>query len=314
MKTLLVDLESPVPPFRPDDAQVGRLGSLLGDGWRVVCARSVAAFEAALPEADAVAVWTFRQEWFASAPRLRALCTPAAGRDYFRVTPPPGVAMLYGSFQGAIMGETAAACVLSLAHGLFAGASEMTDRGGRAEWPRAEAALRARRVAGSKCAILGFGAIGHATARMLKPFGVRIAGIARTAKPRPGWFGPGDGTFAVADIAEALRDAAFLLSFLPSGPETDRFVGAETLAMLPPGAFFLNFGRGTTVDEDALVSALRSGRLAGAVLDVFREEPLPPDSPLRGAPNAWLFPHSSAFSPDYLDLWFEELVPFLKSL
>ena len=144
-------------------------------------------------------------------------------------------------------------------------------------------------------------------------FGARIAGIARTAKPRPAWFGPEDATFAVSDAAAALRDASFLVSFLPSGPETDGLVDAALLSLLPPGAFFLNFGRGNCVDENALAAALASGRLAGAVLDVYREEPLPLSSPLRDAPNAWLFPHSSAFSPDYVDLCFDELSAFLKS-
>ena len=291
MKTLAVFLESEVPVFRPSDASVARLAALLGGGWRVRAAHDEASFLAILPEADAAVVWTFRQEWFASAPRLRALCTPAAGKDYFRVTPPPGVELRYGSFHGAIMGETAAACVLSLSHGLFQGASLMTARGGREAWPRPFLAARARRLAGATCAILGFGAIGSAAARFLKPFGARIAGIARTAKPRPAWFGPEDATFAVSDDAAALRDASFLVSFLPSGPETDGLVDAALL----------------------LIDALNSGRLAGAVLDVYREEPLPLSSPLRDAPNAWLFPHSSAFSPDYVDLCFDELSAFLKS-
>ena len=101
---------------------------------------------------------------------------------------------------------------------------------------------------------------------------------------------------------------------LPSGPETDRLLDARRLALLRPTAFLCNFGRGNLVDEDALCAALRAGRLAGAVLDVFREEPLPADSPLRAAPNLWLLPHASAFSPDYVDLYFEELAPFLASL
>lgn len=313
MKTLTVFLEWDVPAFRASDASVARLGSLLGEGWRVAAAHDEESFLRILPEADAAIVWTFRQEWFASAPRLRALCTPAAGRDYFRVTPPPGVELHYGSFHGAIMGETAAACVLALSHGLFQGASAMTARGGREAWPRAFMAARARRLAGATCAILGFGAIGSAAGRFLKPFGARIVGIARSAKPHPDWFGPGDETFAIADAPAALRDASFLVSFLPSGPGTDRLVDAAMLSLLPPGAFFLNFGRGNSVDEGALASALASGRLAGAVLDVYREEPLPLSSPLRDAPNAWLFPHSSAFSPDYMDLCFDELAAFLKS-
>ena len=97
-----------------------------------------------------------------------------------------------------------------------------------------------------------------------------------------------------------------LLCFLPSGPETDRLLDARRLALLNPSAFLCNFGRGNLVDETALAAALRAGRLGGALLDVFAEEPLPADSPLRSAPRCWLLPHASAFAPDYLDLYFEE--------
>ena len=70
--------------------------------------------------------------------------------------------------------------------------------------------------------------------------------------------------------------------------------------------------RGHAIDETALVSALRKGKLAGAVLDVFNHEPLPADSPLRSTPNAFLYPHVSAVSPDYLDLYLDELIPRLQ--
>ena len=104
-----------------------------------------------------------------------------------------------------------------------------------------------------------------------------------------------------------LPRADHLVAFLPSGPGTDRLLDARRLALLPPGAFLYNFGRGNAIDEDALAEALRAGRLGGAVLDVFRTEPLPADSPLRSAPRCHLYPHASAFAPDYLDLCFEEL-------
>ena len=122
-----VYLEHEVPIFSPTEEQVGRFRARLrdrqtvgpSDRQTVLLCRSEPEFLAALPRAELAVVWTFRQEWFALAPRLRAVCTPAAGRDYFRVVPPPGVELRYGSFHGAIMGETAAACVLALSPGVL---------------------------------------------------------------------------------------------------------------------------------------------------------------------------------------------------
>ena len=319
-----VYLESEVPVFTPTEEQVARFRARLrdpsapgpSDRWEVLHCRSEREFLDALPRAAAVAVWRFRQEWFTLAPRLRAVCTPAAGRDYFRVVPPPGVEMRYGGFHGAIMGETAAACVLALSHGVLRHAGDMRTppNGSGAAWPRPALAACARRLAGATVLVLGFGRIGRAAGRFLKPFGPRIVGVSRSPHPAPDWFGPGDRVETADRLDGLLPLADHLLCFLPSGPETDRLLDARRLALLRPTAFLCNFGRGNLVDEDALCAALRAGRLAGAVLDVFREEPLPADSPLRAAPNLWLLPHASAFSPDYVDLYFEELAPFLASL
>ena len=310
-----IHLEHPeVPVFAPTEAQVGRLRAAL-PGAEVALCRSEPELLAALPRADYAVVWAFRQEWFALAPRLRAVCTPAAGRDYFRVVPPPGVELRYGSFHGAIMGETAAACVLALSHGVLPFALSMRAAPGAAPadaWPRTALARRARRLAGATVLVLGFGRIGRAAGRFLKPFGPRVLGVSRALHPAPDWFGPGDLVADASRLDELLPLADHVLCFLPSGPETDRLLDARRLALLRPGAFLCNFGRGNLLDEDALAAALREGRLAGAVLDVFREEPPPLSSPLRSAPNAFLLPHGSAFSPDYLDLYFAELAPTLR--
>ena len=306
METIAVFLENKVPVFAPTDAQVERFRGRLPDGWRVVACRSEAEFLAALPETTFALVWTFRQDWFALAPRLRAVCTPAAGRDYFRVVPPPGVELRYGSFHGAIMGETAAAAVLGFARGLLPFASLMRADGGAAPWPRDAFVPVARRVAGSTAVVLGFGHIGRAAGERLHALGVRVVGVSRAVHPAPDWFGPDDRLATEAELDAVLPEADHLLCFLPSGPETDRLLDARRLALLNPSAFLCNFGRGNLVDETALAAALRAGRLGGALLDVFAEEPLPADSPLRSAPRCWLLPHASAFAPDYLDLYFEE--------
>lgn len=306
METIAVFLENRVPVFAPTDVQIERFRGRLPAGWRVVACRSEAEFLAALPETAFALVWTFRQDWFALAPRLRAVCTPAAGRDYFRVVPPPGVELRYGSFHGAIMGETAAAAVLGFSRGLLPFASLMRADGGAAPWPRDAFVPVARRVAGSTAVVLGFGHIGRAAGERLHALGVRVVGVSRGPHPAPDWFGPDDRLATAAELDAVLPEADHLLCFLPSGPETDRLLDARRLALLNPSAFLCNFGRGNLVDEPALAAALRADRLGGALLDVFVEEPLPADSPLRSAPRCWLLPHASAFAPDYLDLYFEE--------
>ena len=300
---LLVYLENEIPCFRPTDDQVARFERQLPEqaDRPVVACRSEGEFLARLPEATAVFVWTFRQEWFALAPRLRHLCTPAAGRDYFKVVPPPEVTLHYGSFHGGIMGETALACVLGWCHGILPFADAMKDGPG---WPRVEMARRGRRLFGATVLVLGFGAIGRAFARMAAPFGPRIIGVTRTPHPELCAEFPGATLATVDELDALLPQADHVVCFLPSGPETDNLLDRRRLALLRPGAVLYNFGRGNVVDEAALAEALSSGRLGGAVLDVFKAEPLPADSPLRRAPNCWLYPHASAFAPDYLDLYF----------
>ena len=95
---------------------------------------------------------------------------------------------------------------------------------------------------------------------------------------------------------------------MPSGSSTDRILNGERLKRLPAHAWVYNFGRGNAIDEDALAKALEEGIVAGAGLDVFAQEPLAVDSPLRHAPNILLMPHSSAFSPNYMDLFVKEFV------
>lgn len=288
-----------------------RLVALLPGTELAVCG-SERAFLKALPEAEVVLVWAFRQDWFALAPRLRLVSTPAAGRDYFQISPPAGVEVRYGAFHGAIMGETAAALVLGAARGVIQHAAAM--RGARASWPRNRFTGRVRTLRGAHVVILGFGAIGHEAGRMLKAFGCRVTGVRRhPAGDRPAGFDAGDRVVGPSGLDAALADADHLLCLLPSGPETDRILDRRRLALLPSTAFVYNLGRGNAIDEAALAEALGAGALAGAFLDVFAEEPLPAESPLRQAPNAFLYPHVSAVAPEYMLRYVEELAAVLRS-
>jgi phosphoglycerate dehydrogenase-like enzyme len=142
----------------------------------------------------------------------------------------------------------------------------------------------------ARVVIWGFGGIGRTLAPLLAALGADVVGVARTARE--------DGDVeVVADVDEVLPTADVLISVLPGVAATDRALDARRLALLRPAAWFVNVGRGSTVDEDALVAALREGRLAGAALDVTAVEPLPAGSPLWDLPNVLITPHAAGGRP-----------------
>jgi phosphoglycerate dehydrogenase-like enzyme len=140
--------------------------------------------------------------------------------------------------------------------------------------------------------IWGFGGIAATLTPHLLALGARVTGIARTAGTRHGV-----PTVTADDLPTVLPATDLLINILPATPDTERIVDARVLALLPAHAWLINVGRGHTVDEDALVAALRSGRLAGAALDVFEIEPLPPTSPLWDEPNVLISPHAAGGRP-----------------
>lgn len=134
--------------------------------------------------------------------------------------------------------------------------------------------------------IWGFGAIGVQTAHVFSALSAQVRGVARSAGVRDGF-----EVVAPADLSRVLPETDILVMVLPDAPDTHHALDAGRLAALPQHAWVVNVGRGTTIDHDALLAALTSGRLGGAALDVTDPEPYPPDGPLWDAPNALIWPH-----------------------
>ncbi len=171
-------------------------------------------------------------------------------------------------------------------------ASQETQRTDRA-WPTSERRAISRSILGQSAVLLGFGAIGQRLAEMLAPFRMNITAMRR--KPA--------GDEAVRVVTEGQLNAAFttadhVVNVLPENAATLRFVNAQRFAAMKPGAIFYNIGRGTTVDQDALVAALQSNHLAAAWLDVTDPEPLPPEHPLWTVPNCHITPHTAGGQDD----------------
>lgn len=260
-----------------------------------------------LPGATAVVSWRFRPEWQDMAKKLRFIATPSAGRDLVVTRPDPDLEVTYSSFHGPLMAETVLGMMFSFLRGIKECVEHPTE-----VWPRAELGEKVRHLRGSHVVVLGFGHIGKWVGRMIKPFGVRITGVNRSNLERPDYFQKADQVAALDSLDEILPQADHLIMILPSGSGTTNIIDARRLALLRPDAYIYNIGRGNAIELPALVEALKAGRLAGAGLDVFPQEPLPADSPVIGCPRLIRLPHVSAFGPLYMDLYLEELLPKLE--
>lgn len=148
-------------------------------------------------------------------------------------------------------------------------------------------AKMAQPLNGKTLGILGLGAIGEEVARLAGALGMRVIGTRRRPQPMA----------HVAEVLppertpEVLAQSDFLLLLLPATPQTDNFINAQRLAMMKPGAWLLNFGRGHLINDNDLIAAVGQKRIAGAVLDVFRQEPLPSDHPFWTTEGIIVLPH-----------------------
>lgn len=145
---------------------------------------------------------------------------------------------------------------------------------------------------GKKLCIIGAGQIGREVARKAKAFEMQVIGIKRNQEPVE-YF---DEIIETKQMYEALRKSDFVLTLIPSTPQTHHFFGKKEFDAMPKNSVFLNYSRGEVVDEDAMINVLREGKIKGAGLDVFMQEPLPSDSPLWKMPNVIITPHNAGTS------------------
>jgi phosphoglycerate dehydrogenase-like enzyme len=164
--------------------------------------------------------------------------------------------------------------------------------------------LEGREMADVTVGIVGLGSIGRRVAELVLTAGSRVVATRRHGDEAEG---EGDELAALIEmlpadgLPELMAQSDFVVLALPLTPETANIVDADLLASAKPGSWLINIARGALVDERALVRAVRDGRLGGAVLDAFREEPLPEDSELYGTPNVIVTPHTSWYSGRVLD-------------
>jgi len=267
-----------------------------------------------LPDTDIFVGYSLRASQLIEAKKLKWIHSTAAGvaqlmypelRDSgIVVTNPSGI-------FSVPMAEHTIGLLLALARN-FPDSVRGQDRSEWVQQPLWDKPQHLTELNGKTLLIVGFGSIGHEVARRARAFELRVWGVTRS--------GEGDRALAekiipARDLNTALPEADYVLIAAPETSETKHLIGEAELARMKPGARLINVGRGSLLDEAALIRALESGKLGGAALDVTQIEPLPADSPLWKAPNLLITPHTSAVSDrlwhretallvELLELWF----------
>ncbi|MBI3743985.1 MAG: D-2-hydroxyacid dehydrogenase [Chloroflexi bacterium] len=248
--------------------------------------------KAALADADAIIGLDYPNDLLKLAPRLKLVQMIGAGIDHLN-----GMGLMESNVTLTVLGGWSSlniaefAVTMMLMH-----AKHMKDYVVNAPtkaWKR----YMGESLSGKTLGVVGYGRIGSETARMCKPFGMRVLASRRTpsAETTPHV----DKMYRADQLHEMLPQCDYIVVAVASTAETRHLIGEREIAMMKKNAFFVNVARGDVVDEAALTRALKEGRIAGAGLDVFQQEPLPPESPLWEMPNVIVTPHTSGAIVDY---------------
>ncbi|HUP87747.1 MAG TPA: D-2-hydroxyacid dehydrogenase [Longimicrobiales bacterium] len=243
----------------------------------------------AVRDATVYAGFGFPRELFAAATKLKWVHTGTAGVAsmlYPELLASDVVLTNSAGIHAPPMAETVVGMILYFARGFdFA-----TDAKMRGVWDQnafETTASPAREIAGARLAIIGLGGVGAEVKERAEALGMDVEGVRKQ--------------HSRTELRMLLSDCDYLLVAAPSTSETKGMLGARELGWLQPSAVVINVARGDILDENVLIEMLRKGRLRGAALDVFAQEPLPEDSPLWKLPNVFVMPHVSATTPKFWD-------------
>jgi phosphoglycerate dehydrogenase-like enzyme len=233
-----------------------------------------------------------RDPMLAAAPRLQWIQSLATGVDHFLRCPSlkPDVIITSGrGIHGPPMREQVVYMMMAISRGAVRHVEDMKAH----FWERRLWST----LHGKTAAIAGVGVIGSAVGELLKALGMHVIGITRTPRQVAGF----DEMIVTERLTEAARRADYLINMLPASQDNLDIFNTAVFGAMKPSAYYISAGRGQTVDETALLAALRERRIAGAALEVFQTEPLPSDSPFWDLPNVFITPHIGGYVVEYED-------------
>lgn len=257
------------------------------------------------------------------APRLRWVHLLSAGADHAApwMRNSPGIPLTTSSgIHATPIAEYTIGSMLAYSHRFHVAMRAQRHR----EWNRRGGFMNSVDVLrGKTVGIVGYGSIGRETARLADAFGMTVLALKRNPDDRRdhGWCPAGLGDpegriprkfFGPDQCLELLRESDYVSVTLPLTQATRKFIGANEIAAMKPGAYIVNVGRGEVIDEPVLIEALRGAKIGGAGLDVFEQEPLDSSSPLWDMENVILTPHISGANRAYMDKACELFVENLR--
>ncbi len=231
-----------------------------------------------------------RDHMLTGAPHLQWIQSLATGVDHFLRAPSlkPDVLITSGrGIHGAPMREQVVYMMMAVSRDA---GRQVEDHQHRVWQRRLWSTLY-----GKTAAIVGTGVVGAAIGELLKAFGMRTIGVSRAPRAEKGF----DAMLPMEQLRDAAAKADYLINVLPATPANLNLFDGAVFAAMKPSAYYISAGRGQTVDEAALIDALRERRIAGAAFDVFQTEPLPPDSPFWSLPNVFITPHVGGYVVEY---------------
>ena len=238
----------------------------------------------AVADAEILYAWKFPPQLYAKAGRLKWLQVMGAGVDWALVPELPEHVQI--TRAPGVFGPWMAEYVLAWCLWVTQRLKPYRDAQRQRRW---DDHVLPERLGGKTVTIVGLGDIGRDIARAARGLGMRVLGVSRRGRP----VREATRMYSVAAMTRALREADFVVLLLPLTPETRGIIGADALAAMKSTAWLINIARGAVADESALMQALEQRRIAGAVLDVFDREPLPPSHPLWKMDNVVVTPHIS---------------------
>jgi phosphoglycerate dehydrogenase-like enzyme len=271
---------------------------LAGDalaGHELVICEDLESITRKIEDADLMIGWRILPELLARAKKLRWIQFGSTGIDHTifpELLSSDIILTTLGGIHTRPVAEHVMAQMLALTRRLDVAMKLQQEH----RFERDGIASTADELAGKTIGIIGLGRIGLNIARLAKAFEMRVIGTKRTVQ---GALPNVDAVHPSSELDKVLPEADYLVLVLPLTGETQALMGSREIGLMKQGARLINVARGAMVDHDALAKALKSGKLAGAALDVFPTEPLPPDSSIWNLPNVLITPHTGASTPHY---------------
>lgn len=252
--------------------------------------QTFAQLEQIIPQADVLVVsMLWRNTLLARAPRLKLIQSISSGVEQFDLAHLTARGIHLCNARGAnaaAVAEHALALMLSLSRRLY----EARDNQHRAHWSGTgmDDRPRLRELTGRTVLVVGMGTIGDRLARICLALGMHVCGMRHSTRPLDV---PGVAQVMACDLHAAMGQADYVVLTCPLTPQTEGLMDQRAFAAMKPDACLINVARGRVVDETALIAALRTNAIAGAALDTYADEPLPPTSPLWHLPNLVMTSH-----------------------